>query len=305
MTHTKQFDASDRDVLEWRARRQTPSTSLRKLIWWLAALAILGGIAVAVYYYYYYYYYGRESPQEQVPPRAAPTSETQPAPKATVEPTIRHPIPEAQPQSAQVEPLPALDQSDKALGGLLTGLFGAKSFTELFYPSDIVRRFVVAIDNLPRKKLPLQLRPVKPAAGPFLTAVENGSVVIAPENNQRYSIYVLAAESLDAKKVVAIYVHFYPLFQQEYRNLGYPSGAFNDRLIEAIDDLLITPDVKRSIHLVQPKVLYEFADPDFEALSAGEKIMLRIGRDNAARIRAKLREIRRELTPPTARDQGR
>lgn len=87
--------------------------------------------------------------------------------------------------------------------------------------------------------------------------------------------------------------------------MGYPSGAFNDRLIEAIDDLLITPDVKRSIHLVQPKVMYEFADPEFEALSTGEKIMLRIGSDNAARIKAKLREIRRELTPTTAREQGR
>ncbi len=290
MTHTKQFDASDREVLEWRSRCQAPFTSSRKLIWWLTALAILGGIAVAVYYY------GRELSQEQVPPRPAPTSETQPVPKAAVEPAIRHPIPEAQPQFRQAEPLPALDQSDKALGGLLTGLLGAKSFTELFYPSDIVRRFVVTIDNLPRKKLSLQLRPVKPAAGQFLTAAENGSVVVAPENNRRYAAYVSAVEAVDSKKLVAIYVHFYPLFQQEYRLLGYPSGAFNDRLIEAIDDLLITPEVEAPIRLVQPKVMYEFADPTLDALSAGEKVMLRIGRDNAARIKAKLREIRRELT---------
>jgi len=280
------------------ASHQPPSTSFHKLIWWWAALAILGGIAVAVYYY------GRESSQEQVPPRPAPTSETQPAPKAAVEPTIRHPIPESQPQFRQAEPLPALDQSDKALGGLLTGILGAKSFTELCYPSDIVRRFVVTIDNLPRKKLPLQLRPVKPAAGQFLTAGENGSVVIAPENNRRYAAFVSAAGAVDSKKLVAIYVHFYPLFQQEYRLLEYPSGAFNDRLIEAIDDLLITPEVEAPIRLVQPKVMYEFADPTLDPLSAGEKGMLRIGRDNAARIRAKLREIRRELTGTALADRA-
>ncbi len=299
MTATKQFDPGHRDMLGRHARREAPFAFLRKPVWWLATLALLGGIAVAVYYY------GREPSREAIGPRPVPASETVPVPKAAEEPTLHHPIPETQPPFRQGEPLPALDQSDKVLWDVLVGMFGKTSVGELFYSSDIVRRFVATIDNLPRKKLPLQPRPVKPATGHFLTAAESGSVVIAPENNLRYSIYVLAAESVDAKKLVAIYVHFYPLFQQEYRNLGYPSGAFNDRLIEAVDDLLITPDVKGSIHLVQPKVVYEFADPDLEALSAGEKIMLRIGLDNAARIKAKLREIRRELTPTTARDQRR
>ena len=66
-------------------------------------------------------------------------------------------------------------------------------------------------------------------------------------------------------------VYLYPLLQEEYRTLGYPSGEFNDRLIEAIDDLLATPDVAGSIQLVQPKVMYQFANPHLEALSAGQK----------------------------------
>ena len=85
-------------------------------------------------------------------------------------------------------------------------------------------------------------------------------------------------------------------FQEEYRTLGYPSGEFNDRLIDAIDDLLATPDIAGSILLVQPKVVYQFADPDLEALSAGQKIMLRLGSQNAILIKTKLRAIRRELT---------
>jgi hypothetical protein len=43
---------------------------------------------------------------------------------------------------------------------------------------------------------------------------------------------------------------------------------------------------------VQPKVLYEFADPALEALPSGQKILLRMGPENAARVKAKLREIR-------------
>ena len=42
-------------------------------------------------------------------------------------------------------------------------------------------------------------------------------------------------------------------------------------------------------------MLYEFADPALEQRSAGQKIMLRMGSENAARVKSKLREIRREL----------
>jgi hypothetical protein len=43
-------------------------------------------------------------------------------------------------------------------------------------------------------------------------------------------------------------------------------------------------------------VFYEFADPELEARSAGQKILMRIGNENAARVKAKLRELRGELT---------
>ena len=84
----------------------------------------------------------------------------------------------------------------------------------------------------------------------------------------------------------------YPLFQQSYRDLGYPKGYFNDRLIAAMDDLLATPEPKAPLQLTQDKVLYQFADPDLERRSAGQKVMLRIGTENARAVKAKLREFR-------------
>ena len=50
-------------------------------------------------------------------------------------------------------------------------------------------------------------------------------------------------EGVEAKRLVAAYVQLYPLFQAAYQELGYPHGYFNDRLVQAIDDLLATPDV--------------------------------------------------------------
>jgi len=109
---------------------------------------------------------------------------------------------------------------------------------------------------------------------------------------------VRIADAVDAKTLVGIYVHFYPLLQQDYRELGYPNGYFNDRLVQAIDDLLAAPDAAAPLALVQPKVFYQYADPELESRSAGQKMMMRMGSENAAKVKAKLRDIRAELTGP-------
>jgi hypothetical protein len=95
---------------------------------------------------------------------------------------------------------------------------------------------------------------------------------------------------------VALYVRFYPLFQQAYKELGYPDRHFNDRAVEVIDHLLAAPEVAGPVALGKPWVMWEYADPALEARSAGQKALIRMGPDNARRLKAKLREIRRQVT---------
>ena len=45
----------------------------------------------------------------------------------------------------------------------------------------------------------------------------------------------------------------------------------------------------------RPWLRYEFADPALEALSSGQKIMVRMGPANEARAKAVLRELRRRV----------
>jgi PAS domain S-box-containing protein len=73
-----------------------------------------------------------------------------------------------------------------------------------------------------------------------------------------------------------------------------------DAFVTVIDHLLETPNVKGPIELTQPNVLFEYADPQIEALSSGQKLLLRMGPDNAKRVQAKLKELRRAVTtqPP-------
>jgi hypothetical protein len=141
-----------------------------------------------------------------------------------------------------------------------------------------------------------RLNPVRPVGGEFRVAGGEGSFAIAPENAARYQPYVRMVQLVNAKKLALAYGRLYPLFQKAYEDLGYPKGYFNDRLIAVIDHLLVAPEVQGPIPLVAPHVQYQFADPELEALSAGQKVLLRMGSANAAVIKAKLREIRAELT---------
>ena len=256
---------------------------MKKTMWSVVVLVILGGIAAAYYYW--------QSHEPSLPPPVS--SEAPPVPADKAEPVIRHPV-QAAPISG--EPLPPLRESDAAMQDALAGLFTRKFAEEFFDLKEIVRRFVVTVDNLPRKKVPMQYRLFKPVLGKFLVTGEGENFLASPDNYRRYRSYVLLTNAVDSRKLVAVYVRFYPLFQEEYKNLGYPKEYFNDRLVEAIDDLLAAPDIPGRIKLVRPNVLYQFADPNIEDLSAGQKIMIRLGSENAARIKARLRDVRHELT---------
>jgi hypothetical protein len=250
---------------------------------WIVVAAVACAVAAG-------YYFWRQSAGEAPQAVPAPRPEAPPKSEPKKAPQILFPVPQAETAS-----LPSLELSDTLMRTVLDALFGRKNFEEFFYPRDIVRRIVATVDNLPREKVAQRLMPVKRAAGPFLLAGEGENRVIGGENAARYRPYVALAESVDSGKLVAAYVHAYPLFQQAYRELGYPTEYFNDRLVQVIDHLLAAPVVEGPVKLVQRKVLYEFADPELEALSAGQKIMIRIGPENAARLKAKLLEIRREL----------
>jgi Protein of unknown function (DUF3014) len=235
----------------------------------------------------YYLWRMREPPA--LPPTPEPVAQS--APTAPAQPAIEHPM-DAAPASA---PLPTLAESDPAMGSALADVFGKATFAQFFVPETLARHLVATIDNLPRKQVAARLMPLKPVPGLMRTTGQDSTLVISADNAARYTPYVQVVNLVDSKKLVAMYTQFYPLFQQSYAELGYPSRYFNDRVFEVIDHLLATPDVTGPIALTQPKVLYEFADPQLQELSAGQKMLVRMGPENAARVKVKLREIRKLL----------
>jgi len=266
--------------------RQPPARPATTALRWLPAAVVLAGGAAA------YYLYSSIPPAP--PPAQIRADSEQAKTPAPVERGIRHPLESARKESP-AKPLPPLGESDAALGEALADLVGKKAFAELLRPEQIVRRIVATVDNLPREFVASRVSPLNPTPGAFIVKGKADDTIIGPGNPARYATRMRVLQSIDVRRLVDLYLHFYPLFQAAYAELGYPGGYFNDRLIEALDDMLAAPDIMTPIKLAQPKVLYLHANAALEARSAGQKIMIRIGVGNEGLVKAKLREIRREI----------
>ena len=258
---------------------------------WLIPILLALGAGVALWYYW-------SQMSEVTVPVAAEPEPAAAKPPPTIGPL--HPVAPAQPEPGpqpELVPLPPLGESDEYFRLGLVDLFGAPLQTWLA-DSGIIQRVVATVDNLPRSHVAERIRPLGNLQDSFLVDSQDasGDYWINTDNYHRYDLLIDLALSADVNDVADLYRRFYPLFQTAYVDLGYPDGYFNDRLVEVIDHLLETPEVDGRIALVRPHVLYEYQDPDLEAMSSGQKLMLRMGSDNAARVKARLSEFRTLIT---------
>jgi hypothetical protein len=256
---------------------------MKKAIPWLVLIALLvaGGA----------WYITSREPADTHPSFIPLSEEPQPTPEPEGEFPVENILPATEPDP-EPEPLPPLADSDAAMTEALAGLFGPESLEAYFVLEQVISRIVATIDSLTSREIAPLVMPLKQVAGKFVVLSAGESLAISPENELRYLPYVTLAQQTDTEALTAAYVNFYPLFQEAYAALGYQDAYFNDRLIEVIDHLLSTPEVAGPVRLVKPEAVYLYEDEALEALSAGQKAMLRIGPENTAVIRAKLQEIR-------------
>jgi len=253
---------------------------------WLMPTALGAGILLVIGGAGFYLMRDEAPAPEAVVETPQPVADT-PAPLPTR--TVETPPP------ARTLPLPPLDESDPEVIGGLTELLGQDAVMRHLMPERLVRNIVVTIDNIPRQQMALNQRPALPTPGEFITTGEENAVMLAPANYARYEPFVAVVSKVDAKTLVSFYRGLEPLFQEAYEDLGHPNQSFNARLNEVIEHLLQTPTPRGEIALVQPSVLYKYADERLENLSAGQKLMIRMGVNNATVIKGKLREIQAEL----------
>ena len=230
-----------------------------------------------------------EFPPEQLPP-AMPAEAQQPEPRAEDNMPVNVPEPAILP-----DPLPALIDSDPELTQALSEIIGFDPLAEYLVKSEVVSRVVATIDSLTSRQVPTQINPAKPAGDKFIVDAEGENVVMSAENFSRYDGHVALLQSVDAGALVMLYQRYYPLFQQAWEENG-GEGSFNERLVGVIDHLLETPDVPGPIYLTKPEAVYLFKEPELEAMTAGQKILVRMGSVNATLVKEKLIETKLQIS---------
>lgn len=275
--------------------------------WIIGAILVL--VAVAAYYYFNVYEAAAPAEPAAVVEKSASEVRKPTVSPGSTPPPRTEPVAEQQPAmepEAEAIPLPVLAESDPLALTYLEGMLGEPAVNGFIVSDNVISRVVATIDMLGSGQIPGVVQAVEGPGSEF-EAISNETpetvirnevgdpvpqFLMDPSNFDRYTPYVDTLEAASAEKLVEIYGEMYPLFQEAFGQMGYADSDFNARLIEIIDLMLATPDVEAPVELIKPEAVFLFADPDLEALPAGQKILLRMGPENAERVKAKLAEIR-------------
>jgi len=270
-----------------------------------ALIAVVGGVI---------FYNGSASTpvidQQPITTRTPVAQPVQPQAPVTVEvPTELAMQPTVAPEAVATQPtvesevvevpkplLPSLDQSDKLALEKASQLSWLPNYASVLIPQDIVRNFVTFIDNLARGDLATKFTPLNRPIEKFSARESDGQLYLDEASYKRYSVYIDIINSLNIELAISHYQHMMPLIDEAYMELGYQSGEFNQVLINAIDMMLTAPTIREPIELIAPSVMYQFKDPQLEQLPAAQKLMLRIGPNNATQLRPKLQQIQISLS---------
>jgi hypothetical protein len=243
----------------------------------LVALVVIG-LAI-------YFFYSSRSPQEPAP--VAQPEASKPSP-----PSLDKILPkEKEAQAPALLPLVALKESDSLVEQLAQGLSSHPQWAEWLKIKDLIRKVVAATDNIAQGKSPRAHLGFLDPKKPFTVKKVEGKPYINPQNYSRYNGVAEVIHSLNAETTLKVYKHLKPLFQDAYRDLGYPTKNFQDTLIQAVVELLDVPVVEGDVPLEAGIGIYALADEDLEDLSDAQKHLLRMGPENTRKIQRKLREI--------------
>jgi hypothetical protein len=268
---------------------ETEPKGERRRIWGLALgiLAILAVIAAV--------YYVLVLKRPKAPEAAAPV----PAPAVKAE------EPEQPAAAPGLEPLafPAvpLDGSDDTLRQFAAAVDTDPEFAKWILSKDLIRKFVVSVDNVANGLSPKGHVDFFSPKGIFRVSRTKSGTFIDPASYARYAPVVDVVKALDATAAVRLYRAVEPLVQDAYNELGYPGVDFDATLVKAMAELLETPVVNGPIGLTQKVLSFAMTDEKLEGLSPAQKQLLRLGPKGVEAVQAKIREVAAVMGIPASR----
>lgn len=262
----------------------------------IAALAVAAAVILGGTFYY-------RQTQEALPP-AEPASAAEEGDAASADPESERRklemLDETPPSPAIDEPmilLPPLNASDSFVRERLPDTLPEAWRNR----EDLLRRAAVVLENATRGEIPKrQLAFLAPDGSyPVRVVEEEGRerprFYVDPAGHARYDRYLDMLEALPPDDLAVLLKDTTPLLREALAELG-SVAPIEGSILDAIDQMLSVPVIRDEVELVQPKVLFEYADPELEGLSDLQKQVLRMGPDNVVRLQNYLRALRDALT---------
>ena len=245
---------------------------------WIA-LVVVGIIVIGLGGYYLFSGKPAKGPLSVTEPSKSETPA--PAPKPSLEPA-KEPLPAAR---------PSLADSDDWVRKKGQELSAEPGWAQWLANKNLIRRLTAAVVNISEGKSPRKHLSFLGPQKPFSALKKEGSLYLDPQTYDRYNLIAEIVSRMDTVKTVGVFKELNPLFQDAYRELGYPQGEFQAVLIHAIKELLLAPVVEGDIRLKEAVLSYWVVDDNLEDLSEAQKHLLRMGPQNTRKIQKKLREM--------------
>ncbi|GIU12855.1 hypothetical protein TUM4261_26400 [Shewanella sp. c952] len=267
----------------------------------LAIIAIAAVVLISVGGYYYLS--GDDKSEE--PQIIAPVIVPDPIPEEPLEteailpepePEIVEPVqlPEVEPVP-EVEPLPALADSDAYIHQKAIDIADGMAIEPLMIEDNVVRQFVVFVDNLAQGELARKVSPLKAPNNSFTVSEIANKTYVDPDSYHRYDLYADFLASLNEEELAKSYKEMTPLLGEAFSELGYNDTSFDERMQQAIAIMLDAPIIEQPIELDGVSVNYQFVDPNLEALPNAQKLMIRMGPENSRKVKSALRRLQKHL----------
>ena len=265
---------------------------------WLIALLVTVAVAFGIYWFAV-----RDTVKQDIPepvPETAPETQSSVDLEEPAEPVIP-PAPEPAPPKEKPRELPALNDSDAEARKDIVSLSSDGALAKWIVPDEVVRKWVAAVNTATKGDLMHKNRPFNNVDGNLavkeLETRQDGQkvYVLSQENYQRYDQAVRLFAMIDTDTAVNLYQFWYPRLKQAYGELGLKNKNFHAAVLAAIDQALAAPEIEGPIKLIRPTVYYKYEDEQLEKMPGLHKLMIRIGPDNAARVKEKLQELKSGL----------
>ena len=191
-----------------------------------------------------------------------------------------------------------LNESDSWVKETLTSIIWRKELLDLVVNDDVIRRFVVFVDNFAQGNISYNNSPLVKPLSSFSVVEEpnnNGHTFINESSFERFSRYVELLRAVDTDILVAKYLESEPLIAKAYSELGYSENDFTIKLEKAITKILDVEYPKEKLEITRPSVMYKYKDQSIESLDNAEKLMIRLGKENLLVIKSVLLEINEKL----------